>query len=247
MYCDTGPIIKHRAQGYVVGPDRKLMNAPPLDMGQPFAAGSLCSTVGDLVAWERALASGRVVKPASYTAMITPEGAAVRSRYGYGLGRDTVFGHQRVQHGGGINGFNSMLQHFPDDSLIIVVLGNTNGGLIDRLADNIARAAFGQSLIPSPTALRDLPTTAEQRARVVGTYRLNLPNGRPLDLRVFERDGKLMSQAAGQDEFALAFQGNETYAPSFDPTARLMFGAGTPAATLTLLQNGASIPGQRIP
>ena len=47
IYCDTRPIIKHRAQGYVVGPDRALMNAPPLSMGQPFSAGSLCSTVGE--------------------------------------------------------------------------------------------------------------------------------------------------------------------------------------------------------
>ena len=246
IYCDTRPIIKHRAQGYVVGPNRTLMNAEPLSMGQPFSAGSLCSTVGDLVVWQRALAAGRVVKPASYTAMITPEGAAIASRYGYGLGRDTLSGHLRVQHGGGINGFNSMLTYFPDDSLSVVVLGNTNGPLVDRVADNIARAALGLKMISPPPRPRDLPTTAEQRARYVGTYRLALPNGQPLELRIFERDGKLMSQATGQDEFALMFQGNDSFAPSFDPAVRLNFGSGSPAARVTLVQGGQNIVGERI-
>jgi CubicO group peptidase (beta-lactamase class C family) len=246
MYCDLEPIIKHRAQGYVVGPDRKLMNAPPLSMGQPFSAGSLCSTVGDLVKWQRALAGGGVVKPASYSAMITPEGAAARAHYGYGIGRDTVFGRLRIQHGGGINGFNSMLTYFPDDSLSIVVLGNTNGPHIDRVADNIARAALGQKLISPPAPARDLPTTAEQRARYAGTYNLALAPGRTLELRIFERDGKLMSQATGQDAFAMLYQGNDTFAPSFDPQTRLTFAPGSPSPRVTLVQGGQTIVGERI-
>ena len=247
VYCDTRPIIRHRAQGYSVAPDRKLVNADPLSMGQPFAAGSLCSTVGDLVAWQRALASGRVVKPASYTAMTTPEGAAIGPHYGFGLGRDTILGHQRVLHGGGINGFNSMLQYYPDDSLSVAVLGNTNGPLVDRVTDNIARAALGLKMVAPPAPPRDLATTAEQRARYIGTYRLKLPNDQSLDLRIFERDGKLISQATGQGEFGLLFQGNDVFAATFDPTARLTFAPGAPSPRVTLVQDGATMIGERVP
>jgi D-alanyl-D-alanine carboxypeptidase len=246
IYCDTRPIIKHRAQGYVAGPDRELMNAPPLSMGQPFSAGSLCSTVGDLVAWQRALASGRVIKPASYMAMITPQGSAMASHYGYGLVRDTLAGHLRILHGGGINGFNSMMQYFPNDSLSVVVLGNTNGPLVDRVAANIARVALGLPLTAPPAAPLDLPTTAEQRTRYVGTYRLVLPNGQPLELRVFEREGRMLSQATGQGEFAILFQGNDVFVASFDPTARLTFAPGNPSPRVTLLQGGQSSVGERI-
>ena len=49
MYCGTRELIKHRSQGYQPTPDNKLVNADPLSMNQPFAAGALCSTVGDLV------------------------------------------------------------------------------------------------------------------------------------------------------------------------------------------------------
>lgn len=246
MYCETKPIIKHRAQGYQVGPDDKVVNADPLSMTQPFSAGALCSTVGDLVAWQRALAAGRVVRPASYTAMITPEGAASASRYGYGLVMDSLGGRTRVQHGGGINGFNSMLQYYPADTLSIAVLGNTNGPWVDRVADNIARAALGVRLVPTPPKLLDLATTAEERARFAGTYRLSLPNGSILELRIFERDGKVMAQGTGQPEIPLRYQGNSTFGAPFDRSLRITFAPGNPAPKLTLLQGGATIDGPRI-
>jgi CubicO group peptidase (beta-lactamase class C family) len=246
MYCGTRPLIKRRAQGYQVA-DEKLVNADPLSMSQPFAAGALCSTGGDLIAWQRALAAGRVVKQASYASMTTPEGAAVRSHYGYGLASDSLAGRPRVQHGGGINGFNSMLMYFPSDTLSIAVLANTNGPWADRVANNIARAALGAPLVAPPARLVDLPTTAEERARMVGTYSLALPNGRTLNLRVFERDGKLLAQGEGQGETPLRYQGNSTFGASFDPSLRLTFAPGTPAPRVTLLQGGATIDGPRVP
>ena len=246
MYCGTRPIIKRRAQGYQVA-EEKLVNADPLSMSQPFSAGALCSTVGDLIAWQRALAAGRVVKPASYASMTTPEGAASRSHYGFGLVSDTLAGRARVQHGGGINGFNSMLMYFPSDTLSIAVLANTNGPWADRVANNIARAALGAPLVAPPARLVDLPTTAEERARLAGTYSLALPNGRTLNLRVFERDGKLLAQGDGQGEIPLRYQGNSTFGASFDPSMRLTFAPGTPAPKLTLLQGGAPIDGPRVP
>jgi D-alanyl-D-alanine carboxypeptidase len=245
MYCDIRPIIKRRAQGYQVGPDDKLVNADPLSMTHPFSAGALCSTVGDLVVWQRTLAAGRIVKPASYAAMTTPE--KVAGTYGYGLVMDSLGGRPRVQHGGGINGFNSMLQYYPADTLSVAVLANTNGPWADRVANNIARAALGVPLVAGPPRLVDLPTSAQERARVAGTYRLVLPNGRTLELRVFEREGKVLTQGEGQPEIPLRYQGNSTFGASFDPSMRLTFAPGTPAPKLTLLQGGATIDGPRVP
>ena len=246
LYCETQPIIRRRAQGYQVGPDKKLVNAAPLSMRQPFAAGALCSTVGDLVAWQRALAAGRVVTPASYTAMTTPEGAAAGSRYGFGLGRDTLAGRTSVEHGGGINGFNSMLIYYPSDTLSIAVLGNTNGPWVNRVADNIARAALGAPLTAPPPPLADRPTTAEERARFAGTYQLKLPSGQTLAFRVFERDGKLISQGEGQGEIPLLYQGNSVFGASFDRSVRITFASGTPSPKLTLVQGGATMEAPRV-
>jgi CubicO group peptidase (beta-lactamase class C family) len=245
LYCETQPIIKRRAQGYQVAPDKKLVNADPLSMRQPFSAGALCSTVGDLVAWQRALAVGRVVKAASYTAMTTAIGAAAESHYGFGLFTDTLAGRTRVHHGGGINGFTSSLVFFPSDTLSIAVLTNTLTPLTSRVASNIARAAFGVPLTAGPPPLADRPTTAEERARFAGTYQLKLPNGSTLAFRVFERDGKLVSQGEGQGEIPLLYQGNSVFGASFDPSVRITFAPGVPSPKLTLVQGGATMEAPR--
>jgi CubicO group peptidase (beta-lactamase class C family) len=246
LYCGTQQIIKRRAHGYQEAPGGKLVNADVLSMHQPFAAGALCSTVGDLVAWQRALAAGRVVKPSSYTAMTTPIEAAAGARYGFGLFRDTLAGRTRVHHGGGIHGFTSSLMYFPLDTLSVVVLANTVTQLTGRVASNIARAALGAPLSAGPPPLADLPATAEERARFAGTYGLKMPNGQVRMFRVFERDGKLISQAEGQGEIPLLYQGNNVFGASFDRSVRITFAPGTPSPKLTLVQGGATIDAPRV-
>jgi D-alanyl-D-alanine carboxypeptidase len=142
MYCETGPIIKHRALGYQLS-GKQLSNAEFLSMTQPYSAGALCSTVGDLVKWTRALHSGAVVSAASLKQMTTPIGAAAASHYGFGLASDSLGGHRRVSHAGGIHGFVSMLAHYPDDSLTIVVLANSVPAPVGPIAANLARIMFG--------------------------------------------------------------------------------------------------------
>jgi CubicO group peptidase (beta-lactamase class C family) len=70
-YDDTARIIARRVAGYSKGKDG-FVNAAYLSTSQPYAAGSLCSTVGDLVAWANKLSSGAIVSPASYREMTTP-------------------------------------------------------------------------------------------------------------------------------------------------------------------------------
>ena len=145
MYCDTGPIIKRRALGYQLS-DKQLNNAEFLSMTQPYSAGALCSTVGDLVKWTRALHSGAIVSAASFKKMATPIGPAAASHYGFGLTSDSLGGHRRISHTGAIRGFVSMLAHYPDDSLTIVVLANSIPAPTETIAANLARVMFGMPL-----------------------------------------------------------------------------------------------------
>ena len=149
MYCSTEPLIKHRAQGYGrVG--KQLVNANYIGMSQPYSAGALCSTIGDLVKWTRALHGGSVVSAASLAQMTTPVGPAAARHYGFGLGVDSLAGHLRIAHGGGINGFLTQSSYYPNDSLIVVVLTNTSPSPADRIASNIARIALGLAPEPPP-------------------------------------------------------------------------------------------------
>ncbi len=184
VYCDERPIIPHRATGYEVE-SGKLVNDTPIHMSQPFAAGALCSTTGDLASWSRALAGGRVVSAASYARMSTPDTLTTGRRlaYGFGLGAGELEGHHVVSHGGGIPGFVSMLATYPADSLTVVVLVTTEGPAADLLAGRIARRALG---IRAPV-VRAAPLTPGERAAVVGTYRQGADS-----VRVYEAGGKLM-------------------------------------------------------
>jgi CubicO group peptidase (beta-lactamase class C family) len=149
-YCDPETIVRRRAAGYEMH-DTTLVNAPYVNPTVSFAAGALCSTAGDLARWNRALATGHVVSPASWARMTTPEGAS--PRYGYGLAVMEIDGHRLVGHGGEIDGFRSSNAYFPGDSLSVTVLTNLASEDPGKLTLDIARAALGSQA--RPTSARD--------------------------------------------------------------------------------------------
>src|SRR5689334_19042065 len=199
IYCDQAPLIKHRAQGYAPKPGGGFINAEPLSMTQPYAAGSLCSTVTDLAAWTLALSSGKVVSPASYKMMTTPltlnDGKPLS--YGFGLGVGTVGGHRQISHNGGINGFISELHHYPDDSLVTVVLTNTGALAAVQLERLIARRALGIKDLPA------VPIELSALDRLVGDYQIGSAR-----LKIFVEGGRLRAQPPGGAAFGLKHVGN---------------------------------------
>ena len=89
-----------------------------MDLSHPFAAGALCSTVGDFAKWQRALASGRAVSAASYALMSTADtlNNGRKINYGFGLVPGILDGHKTVSHTGGIPGFATAAAYVADDS-----------------------------------------------------------------------------------------------------------------------------------
>jgi CubicO group peptidase (beta-lactamase class C family) len=146
-YCDNRPIMPHRASGYEVR-NGALENDDPIGMSTPGAAGAMCSTVLDLLAWRQALFNHQVVSAASLQRMITParlNNDSVTS-YAYGLGIGKLESHRSISHGGGINGFITHLGYLPDDSLTVVVLGNLGRAPSGRVAEAISRLLLGLDL-----------------------------------------------------------------------------------------------------
>ena len=211
-YCDTRRIIPKRAHGYDRAPTG-LVNTGFLSMDLPYAAGSLCSTVGDLVAWANKLSSGAIVSAASFKEMTTPVKltSGRPMNYGYGLSANTVAGHRVVQHGGGINGFISSLVTFPDDSLVVAVLANTSPAPSDQVAMALAVAALGLPAATPPAPPKDIALGAPERAKYVGEYDLTRPDGSRQGVKVFEENGQLMVQLNGQKAARLMNQGGDVF------------------------------------
>lgn len=223
-YCSREPIIPHRARGYEAERG-ELRNADFLSMELPFAAGSLCSTVADLVKWTDALAHGRVVSAASYAQMTTPvpltSGRAMT--YGFGLEVGTLGTHRVIEHGGGINGFVSRLSYYPDDSLTVVVLANTAPAQSDGVAAAIARLVLGVPPRANAVVEQVLYTPREVRARYVGEYRLTQPDGSHRTVRLAESGDSLLLRQDGQRQALLLRQSDTTFAIAGSPGVRLNF------------------------
>ena len=64
-----------------------------------------------------------------------------------------------------------------------------------------------------------------------------------LDARVFEREGKLMLQASGQDAFRILWQGGLEFRAEFDTDVRLVFAAD--GKSLAIYQGGGKADGVR--
>lgn len=250
-YCPNRPRGAEWASGYDVRND-SIVPAEYLSMTHPYAAGALCSTVGDFVAWQRALAAGRVVMASSYVRMTTPDTLANGQRlaYGFGLGVGQYTGHRMVMHEGGINGFNTVAMRFPDDSLDIVVFSNSERSGSGRLAQNLTRAVLGLPLLahrpPPPPADAVEPTL---RDALIGVYELAPPNGGTLVLHVMADGDGLAAQAEGRRRFRLVPLRDGDFGATYDPSLRVSFDRAPDGRVTgaTVQQGGATFKGPRRP
>ena len=142
-YDSTRPLLSKRAAGYDKRFDGSYVNTSFLDMSLPYAAGSLYSTVDDLYKWDQALYTDKVMSPASKAKMFTPG----LFNYGYGWIIRQQDGVTTIEHGGGINGFNTLLTRNPDSKRVIVLLNNTGGAPLDAMANGVRAVLDGKQPI----------------------------------------------------------------------------------------------------
>jgi CubicO group peptidase (beta-lactamase class C family) len=194
-YCSENAIRENRAHGYDASPGG-LARKGYLDHTWPYAAGSLCSTVGDLVLWNHALHGGEVLSEASYEAMITPaplkDGTPIR--YAMGLGISGTGTRRALAHGGGINGFLSDGRYYPEDDLVIIVLQNSTGPRgPGALGGALAELILGPA--PEPEAVAFQGDLDELLGDYSGPAR-----GRPLSMSVTRDGDQLVFTREGTEE-----------------------------------------------
>lgn len=233
-YDVASQILPKRAAGYQPGKDG-WQNADYLDMSVPYAAGSLYSTVDDLLIWDRALANGKILTDASRKAMWTDYG----NHYGFGWAIGEQSGHERIMHGGSVNGFSTAINRYSKDGLVVVVLSNFMASPSDTIAGNLAGLCLGTWQPPKAVAV---PVAVLDR--YVGSYQLTPM----MVLRVFREGDHLVTQVTGQPAVPIIATGpNAFYAPG--PDAKLVFKqAGDASATgVVLTQRERDREAPRIP
>ncbi len=159
----TAEIVPGRAAGYA-GRGGALVNAADWVVVRP--SGAFLSTVLDLAKWDVAMSDDRVLPASARTAMWTPVTLNDGSRHPYGFGWfvDANNGHRRIHHDGGVPGFSSDFERFPDDGLTVILLANREGRDLRDLAIQVA-GSYVPALRP-PVEPPIAGTDPETRSRI---------------------------------------------------------------------------------
>ncbi|GHA84144.1 serine hydrolase domain-containing protein [Cognatilysobacter bugurensis] len=206
-YAADATIAPAVVAGYTHVDGRPVAPSVQFHLTQAHAAGALASTVDDLADWNRALHSGRVLKPTTYNRMVTPTGRGKEGDYGFGIGRGSVRGQEVLEHSGRMYGYMSRLLYLPDSQTTVVVLHNSDSpgdrGHPDTVARRLAAAAIGK---PYPLVV---PVELGSDALRVyeGVYRVDDESTRTL--RVV--DGVLTAQRSGSEPLPLIPVGSDTF------------------------------------
>lgn len=148
--------------------DEEMLDPPdPIHMSVFGGAGGLVSSPVDLVKWNAALYSGKILESSSLQEMVT----AAESGYGYGLAVDHGYGQSVLSFPAAIDGFNGSLVYFEEDETTVLVLCNTEVVPASRVAQDVAMLVYGDEPERRREAheVKIAPSTYE---RYVGTYRL---------------------------------------------------------------------------
>jgi len=228
-YDSNAAIIARRAAGYMpsaAGP----VHAGFVHMSIPHAAGALYSTTEDLLRWEQGLFGGKVVSPASLAKMTTP----FKGDYALGVVVRTAGGRKVIQHGGGIDGFNTFLAYYPDDKLTVAVLANLNGQTPNQIATKLADLAHGVAA-QSPSERKEITLPVATLSKYVGTYEL----GPGVNMMMRLDGDRLTTQLTGQREIPV-FAESETkfFLKVVDAQVEFFMDASGAVTHAVMYQNG---------
>lgn len=219
-YGNTSRVIPNRAAGYQPGIGG-YANADFLSMTQPYAAGSLLSTVDDLLTWYEAVMDGKVISPESlhqaHTAFLLNSGEPVE--YGYGWFLQSVQGSPTFEHGGGINGFLTASIYLPEERVFVAVFSNCTCNAPGEVAGRIAGLAVGK-----PFEWEEIEMEAAAMEAYPGVYATPYGDRRIITLE----DGKLYSQRTGGRKYRIFPYGDD----------RFFFEEGLTTLTFRRDQNG---------
>ncbi|MGV3456042.1 serine hydrolase [Sphingomonas sp.] len=235
-YDSHAMILPRRASGYAPGP-KGPVNADYISMTIPQGAGGLYSTTRDLLKWQRGIYGGKLLKPATVAAFRTP----YKDGYALGIGVQSAGGVTTIEHGGGIEGFNTSLAYDPDRKLTVVVLGNLNGPAPGKLSKALMTLARGGT-VTLAAERKEITVAPDQLAQYEGVYELAPTFA--ITMRV--KDGKLMTQATGQQEFELFPESKDRFfLKVVDAQVEFTRDASGKVTGAILHQGGRSMPAPR--
>jgi CubicO group peptidase (beta-lactamase class C family) len=166
---DTGDLSNPRlvprlALGYDAGfPPEHVQRAAPVNPTWLEGNGALHSTVDDLLRWANAVRTERFVHASS-----------LPLPYGYGWGSRRRFDRDAIEQTGRVPiGYVSYLAVYPAEDLEVVVLGNLQVAVSERIGIDLAAMVLGAPVLPlGRRPAPGVPSSAEALAPFAGRYEI---------------------------------------------------------------------------
>jgi CubicO group peptidase (beta-lactamase class C family) len=235
--CNPNVVVKHRAKGYgqVDSAPGGVVPVPYLSNTIALGNSGLCSTVTDLLTWQRALVRHRVLDSATYAMMSTPASLDDGTPLDYAMGLAAFpLGRQRMSfHTGGGLGWTGFLGYLPAQDATIILLANSNMDPL-RIGAEVARAVAGLPQIASS------PLTQQQMQSYLGTY-----EGGGIKAIVRPRNDELEAEVTGTQSIRFLFpvrlmkQSDTTFLVGWEPESHMNFHLAGPTANGVTLTFGA--------
>jgi len=157
-------LIENKASGYYLD-YYDVVPCEYINMNIITGCGGLYSTVLDLLKWDIALKSDKLLTKKSIDKMNTD----YQNNYGYGVEVNTVDGKQVISQSGGYSGFLTNIDRHLDDDFTIIVLSNYGFTDIWRVCANLTKIALGKEY-EIPTKPAEFAMSSEMLESFVGLY-----------------------------------------------------------------------------
>ncbi len=186
------------------------------------------------------LFGGKVLNVASLKAMTSPG----KGNYDLGVGVFTENGAQVIKHDDGIEGLNAQLTCAPQQGLVVVVLSNVDGVVVQATGEQPLNVAMGRPVILK-SERKPAPIAKEELARYAGVYEITSD----FVLAIAVNSDSLTLQATGSPLRSLMYQGAGGGRPRFfapEANAEVEFVPDkTGAITSLILHRGGDIPAKK--
>jgi CubicO group peptidase (beta-lactamase class C family) len=202
-YGSRRKLIKNRASGY--GKTDQFVNAQYLSLTLPYAAGSIMSTVDDMLKWQTAIGTNVFVKKETINKVFTNYtlNNGDKINYGYGWSLNEINDVATIEHGGAIPGYLSMGIFVPSENVYVILFSNCDCQSPEAIALEIAALAINKPKFEKGSTVK---LSTEQLNNWVGAYKFNGEVLRFITLK----DGQLYSQREGSPEVYKIFPTSAT-------------------------------------
>ena len=198
LFDNRFDVVKNRAHGYQVGPDKSIRARSSLF--ELVGAGGVLTTVEDLYLWDQNFYEPKVGNKELIELVTTPGtlNSGEKMKYAFGFWRGEYKGLPTILHSGNMSGYRAQILSFPEQKFTVIALSNNSAifpnAIVRKLADIYLEGQLKPEVPGPKKVVETLPPaialSEKEALRYAGMY-ASRESGAVFKLSL--KDGKLIN------------------------------------------------------